>query len=188
MGDIPNKKTMVSTIIIFPPNGGNIQAGTDFNITVQVQNLQAGAFTNAEATYYSTPQFLNAQGQIIGHTHVTVQDLGSSLNPKQPPDATQFAFFKGINDAGNGKGLLQAVVAGGLPEGNFRVCTLSSGANHQPVVMPVAQRGAQDDCSKFTVTGAGGKTNEAASNGDKGEAAQALAYVAPHSRLGAPRY
>ncbi len=92
-------------------------------------------------------------------------------------------FFKGINDAGNGKGLLQATVAGGLPAGNYRVCTLTSSSNHQPVIMPVAQRGSQDDCQKFVVSGNGGNVNEAANNGDKGSAAQQQAQQA--ANLGA---
>lgn len=132
MGDIPAKNNMISAIITNPKNGDSLPEGEDFTITVQTQNLEAGAFTNADATYYAAPQQLNGQGQVIGHTHVTVQDLGNSLNPAQPPDATQFAFFKGINDAGNGQGLLSADVAGGLPAGNFRVCTLTSNSNHAP--------------------------------------------------------
>jgi transcription initiation factor TFIID subunit 15 len=167
MGQIPSKENMISSIITFPQAGQEIQAGQDFNITLQTVNLQAGSFTNAVATYYAGPQFLNGAGQIIGHTHVTVQDLGNSLNPSVPPDAKQFAFFKGINDAGNGQGLLAAEVLGGLPAGNFRVCTLTGASNHQPVIMPVAQRGSQDDCTKFTVVGAGGQVNEAANNGDR---------------------
>lgn len=126
---------MISSILTFPQNGDTVAAEQDFTITVQTQNLQAGAFTNADATYYAAPQQLNGQGQVIGHTHITVQDLGNSLNPTTPPDPTQFAFFKGINDAGNGKGLLSADVAGGLPAGNFRVCTLTSASNHQPVIV-----------------------------------------------------
>jgi len=113
--------------------------------------LQAGSFTNPDSTYYTAPQQLNGQGLIIGHTHVTVQDMGGTLNPSQPLDATKFAFFKGINDDGNGNGLLKATVTGGLPAGMYRVCTLTGASNHQPVLMPVAQRGAQDDCQKFTV-------------------------------------
>lgn len=140
-GDIPAKADMISSILTFPKNGDTIQAEQDFTITVQTQNLQAGAFTNADATYYSAPQQLNGQGQVIGHTHITVQDLGNSLNPSTPPDPTQFAFFKGINDAGNGKGLLSADVAGGLPAGNFRVCTLTSAQNHQPVIVRNKSRG-----------------------------------------------
>lgn len=159
MGEIPSKQRMISSIIINPKSGEAIQEGTDFTIQVQTINLQAGAFTNAVATYYSAPQRLNGGGQIIGHTHITVQDLGLGLNPTTPPDPTQFVFFQGINDAGNGNGLLAADVVGGLPAGNYRVCTLTSGSNHQPVVMPVAQRGAQDDCTKFTVS-----ANAAAAN------------------------
>lgn len=107
----------------------------------------------------------------MGHTHVTVQDLGANLNPTTAPDPTLFSFFKGINDAGNGDGLLQATVTGGLPAGNYRVCTLSSAANHQPVLMPVAQRGSADDCTKFSVIGDGTTINAAANDGANGIAA-----------------
>lgn len=150
MGEIPSTQNMVSSILVNPQHNDNLAANQDFDIQVQVDNFQAGTFTNADNTYYSAPQQLNGQGQIIGHTHVTVQDMGNSLTPNQPLDATQFVFFKGINDAGNGNGLLSATVTGGLPAGNYRVCTMFSASNHQPVLMPVAQRGAQDDCNKFT--------------------------------------
>lgn len=150
MGNIPAKTNMVSSIMINPQNGDNIEADQDFQIQVQVANFAPGTFTNADNTYYTAPQDLDGSGNIIGHTHVTVQDLGGSLNPTTPLDASQFAFFKGINDAGNGQGLLSADVAGGLPAGNYRLCTMTAAANHQPVIMPVAQRGAQDDCVRFT--------------------------------------
>jgi hypothetical protein len=178
MGDIPAKTSMVSSIITYPTTGGKaIASDTTFNITVQTQNLAAGSFTNADATYYAAPQFLDG-GIIVGHTHVTVQDLGSSLNPTAALDATQFAFFKGINDAGNGKGLLTATVTGGLPAGNYRVCTMASASNHQPVLMPVAQRGTSDDCTKFVVSGSGTTINTAANDGSGGIAAAALAASA----------
>lgn len=173
MGDIPAKTNMVSSIITFPETGTQIASDTDFTVTVQMNNLVAGSFTDADATYYAGPQFLQ-NGVIVGHTHVTIQDLGKSLNPKVAPDATQFAFFKGINDAGNGKGLLSANVTGGLPAGNYRVCTMASASNHQPVLMPVAQRGTPDDCTKFVVTGNGQTINAASNNGAKGQAAAAL--------------
>lgn len=172
MGNIPAQSNMVSSILINPQHNDNIQANQDFDIQVQVQNFQAGTFTNADNTYYSAPQDLNNQGNIIGHTHVTVQDLGNSLNPTQPLDATQFVFFKGINDAGNGQGLLSATVDGGLPAGNYRVCTMFAAANHQPVLMPVAQRGAQDDCNKFTVGGGNGNNNNNGNNAQNGQNGQ----------------
>jgi hypothetical protein len=178
MGDIPAKTAMISSIILFPLAGSaTVESDTTFNISVQTVNLVAGSFTNADATYYAAPQALSG-GKVIGHTHVTVQDMGKSLNPTTPLDATQFAFFKGINDPGNGQGLLQATVTGGLPAGNYRVCTLTSASNHQPVIMPVAQRGSQDDCTKFTVIGSGTTINTAANNGAKGIAAAAAAAEA----------
>lgn len=171
MGDIPSKDNMVSSIIVFPESGSaTIQSDTTFNISVQVTNLVAGSFTNADATYYSAPQQLQG-GKIVGHTHVTVQDLGTNLNPTSAMDPTLFSFFKGINDDGNGEGLLSATVTGGLPAGNYRVCTMSSASNHQPVLMPVAQRGSSDDCTKFTVIGSGTTKNDAANDGVKGIAA-----------------
>lgn len=178
MGFIPAKTTMISSIITFPQNGQTIASGQTFNITVQTNNLDAGSFTNADATYYAAPQALNGQGQVIGHTHVTVQSLGKDLNPTTPPDPTLFSFFKGINDPGNGEGLLSATVTGGLPPGNYRVCTLTSASNHQPVIMPVAQRGSQDDCTKFVVNGNNDTINAAANNGAKGSAAAAAAASA----------
>ncbi|KAI9816605.1 MAG: Pathogenicity cluster 5 protein d [Pycnora praestabilis] len=158
MGNIPAQADMVSSIITSPAPGQNLDADTTFTVSVQISNLDPGSFTNADATYYAAPQDLNG-GKIVGHTHVTIQDMGASLTPTQALDASTFAFFKGINDVGNGAGLLSANVTGGLPAGNYRVCTMASASNHQPVLMPVAQRGAQDDCTKFTVGGAGSGTS-----------------------------
>ncbi|KAF8424037.1 hypothetical protein EV426DRAFT_99238 [Tirmania nivea] len=150
MGDLPAASQMISTIIISPQPGQNIAANTEFKVVLQVANLEAGSFTNPDSTYYTAPQTLK-NGRVVGHTHVTIQDLGGSLAPTRPPNAETFAFFKGINDDGNGNGQLQAVVANGLAAGFYRLCTINSASNHQPVIMPVAQRGAQDDCVRFTV-------------------------------------
>jgi hypothetical protein len=175
MGKIPSTANMISAIIVSPKPAENIAASQTFTISVQMKGLTAGSFTNAAATYYSAPQDLAGNGQVIGHTHVTVQDLGNSLEPTSPPDPVQFAFFKGINDAGNGNGLLSATVTGGLPAGNYRVCSMTSSSNHQPVLMPVAQRGAQDDCQKFTVGAATGNGNGNANANTGGNAATSSA-------------
>lgn len=165
MGKIPSANQMISSIIQNPGPGDDLGENEDFDITVQTANLAAGTFTNPDVTYYSAPQDLDGSGNVIGHTHVTVQDLGNDLAPQEAPDASQFVFFKGINDAGDGNGLLSATVDGGLPAGNYRVCTMTGAANHQPVLMPVAQRGAQDDCTKFTVGQGGGNNNGGNDNG-----------------------
>ncbi|KAL8365382.1 hypothetical protein RB595_004267 [Gaeumannomyces hyphopodioides] len=168
MGQIPASNKMVSVIITNPKPGDKLQQGQTFKINVQTRNLQAGSFTNPTTTYYTAPQALNGQGQVIGHVHVTVQNIGQ-LAATQPPNPEQFAFFKGIDDAGQG-GLVSADVTGGLPAGVYRVCTITSGSNHQPVYMPVAQRGGQDDCTKFEVVangggGGGGNNNGGGNNG-----------------------
>jgi len=149
MGDIPAKANMVSTIIINPKSGEDLEPSTDFTIDIKVDNLVAGSFTKPDQTYYSAPQALQ-NGIIVGHTHVTVQSLGD-LSTDSPPSASKFVFFKGVNDRGDGNGGLSASVIGGLPAGVYRLCTMTSASNHQPVIMPVAQRGAQDDCIRFTV-------------------------------------
>lgn len=140
MGQMPAQGNMVSTIITSPVPGKEPAANKDFNVQVKIANMQLGTFTNPDSTYYAAPQQLNGGGDVIGHTHVTIQDMGSSTNPGSPLDASKFAFFKGINDAGDGKGTLQATVTGGLPAGNYRICTMAGSSNHQPVLMPVAQR------------------------------------------------
>lgn len=168
MGKIPATTNMVSTVITNPKLNDNLDELTTFNVTLNVANLDLGTFTNATSTYYSAPQDLQNDGNIIGHTHVTIQDVGNSFQFTTPLDATQFVFFKGINDAGNGQGTVTTAVTGGLPAGNYRVCSMSSSANHQPVLMPIAQRGAQDDCRYFTVGGSGSTTTNNAGTGSTG--------------------
>ncbi len=136
MGDIPAQANMVSSMVTFPGPGQDIAADEDFDITVQIDNLQAGTFTNPDTTYYSAPQQLQG-GIIVGHTHITVQDLQGDINSKTPLNPVTFSFFKGVNDAGDGNGGLSATVAGGLPAGAYRVCTMVAASNHQPVIMPV---------------------------------------------------
>lgn len=167
MGRIPASANMISAMITNPQPGKALAAGTTFNISVQTSHLAAGKFTNPTTTYYTAPQDLDGGGDIIGHCHVTVQDIGS-LDSTSPPDPSRFVFFKGIDDAGNGKGLLQAEVSGGLPAGTYRVCTMIAAQNHQPVAMPVAQRGAQDDCTKFEVTEGGGSQGGNQNQGQAG--------------------
>lgn len=71
-------------------------------------------------------------------------------------------------------GVLTADVTAGLPAGAYRLCSINSSSNHQPVIVAVAQHGSLDDCVyvchiyyqkpglaaqisvKFTATGNGG--------------------------------
>lgn len=165
MGQIPSTGNMVSTIIKNPPNMGNIAAETTFDVELTVQNMVLGTFTDPARTYYSAPQQLQG-GKVVGHTHVTIQDVGNDIQRNTPMNPQAFVFFKGVNDAGDGNGNVAATVEGGLPDGTYRVCTMSGASNHQPVLMPVAQRGSQEDCRYFTVGGAAGGGNNNAGGGN----------------------
>lgn len=150
MGRIPSADNMISTLITSPQPGDRLKPMTTFFVAIHTRNLRAGFLANPSTNYYTAPQDLDENGDIIGHVHVTIQEIGS-LRALAAPDPTQFAFFKGVDDAGDGKGALQAEVSGGLPAGVYRVCTMVAARNHQPPIMPIAQRGPQDDCTKFEV-------------------------------------
>jgi hypothetical protein len=149
-GQIPSFDRMTSTLIIFPKNGQTIKANKNFTAKVAIENLKTGFFSDAVNDYYDAAQKLQG-GIITGHCHITIQQI---KNFNKPLDARIFAFFKGLNFAAK-KGILEQVVgtekSAGLGPGTYRMCTMSSSFTHQPVVMPVAQRGAQDDCIRFNV-------------------------------------
>ncbi|GBC00711.1 hypothetical protein RclHR1_03950007 [Rhizophagus clarus] len=146
MGEIPDIDHMISTLIRFPRNNEVIEENKPFTIKIQIRHLATGFFDDPATQYYLFPQTLDKRGCIQGHSHVTVQKLtGDDI-----PDPKVFAFFKGLNDKSD-DGILTADVDNGLPAGKYRLCTMSASFGHQPVLMPVAQRGAQDDCVRFRV-------------------------------------
>lgn len=148
MGEVPSKNQMVSTIIRFPKDGDVIMENTTFTVRTVSQNLDAGFFDDPAAQYYLFPQTLNDDGLIQGHSHVTIQKI---IDEDQPLDPTIFAFFKGLNDGPDANGELSVNVTNGLPAGKYRVCTMVASFAHQPTLMPIAQRGSQDDCTRFLV-------------------------------------
>jgi len=151
MGVIPSSDNMPSAKFVFPKNGDtSIKANTAFTIQMAVANFQTGAFVNAQENYFAAPQTVNAQGQIIGHSHVVVEQL-TALDQTTPTDPKKFAFFKGLNDAAV-NGILTADVADGLPAGVYKLSSINTAANHQPVLVPIAQHGSLDDAVYFTIT------------------------------------
>ena len=100
-------------------------------------------FTNADSNYYSAPQQINDAGDVKGHSHIVIEQL-ASLNQTDPTDPNKFAFFKGLNNEAQ-NGILTADVTGGLNPGAYRIASINSAANHQPVLVAIAQRGALDD-------------------------------------------
>lgn len=144
MGVIAATTNMPSSKFTSPVNGQNFQANTAFTISMAVNNLQTGNFVNAQQNYYSAPQQVNAQGNIIGHTHFTVQAI-QSFTSTQALDPNTFAFFKGVNGAAQ-NGVVSEAVTAGLPAGTYRVCSINTDANHTPCLVAVAQHGSLDDC------------------------------------------
>jgi len=74
---------------------------------------------------------------------VVIEKL-DSLAQTTPSDPTVFAFFKGLNGVAQ-DGILFADVASGLPAGFYKLSSSATATNHQPVLVPIAQRGSVDD-------------------------------------------
>ncbi|KAJ3053972.1 hypothetical protein HK097_002941 [Rhizophlyctis rosea] len=166
-GAIPSTSRMVSSLIFEPQSGSTVDSSKDLTVKVDLRNLRTGFFSNAQEQYYLVPQTLDGSGTIEGHCHITIQRLTSS---QAAPDARNFDFFKGLNDeAPDGRTLSVTVPAGTLTQdGEYRICSLSGAFTHQPVIMPVAQRGAQDDCIRVTVADGGGGNNNSNDGGNNG--------------------
>ncbi|KAI9097066.1 hypothetical protein DFS34DRAFT_580891 [Phlyctochytrium arcticum] len=149
-GAIPSVDNMISSIIVEPENGGTVDGSKNITVTTIYDNLDTGFFSDPQTAYYKIPQTLNADGKIQGHSHITVQGLGSA---DQPPSAKIFSFFQGLNSrADDGRTLSVAIPANTIKtNGLYRICSLSAANSHQPTIMPVAQRGAQDDCIRVTI-------------------------------------
>uniref|UniRef100_A0A1D1XHB1 Glycosyltransferase 25 family member n=1 Tax=Anthurium amnicola TaxID=1678845 RepID=A0A1D1XHB1_9ARAE len=146
LGEIPDVTKMTTTLIVSPRNGQKIKAGQVFTVSIKMANIETGNFDDPDNQYYTFAQQLNKQGFIKGHNHVTIQ----SLTGDQPPDAQKFDFFKGLNDPAV-NGVLSVQVNPGLTPGLKRICTMSASFAHTPLIMPVAQRGSQDDCIRVLV-------------------------------------
>ncbi|KAL5520404.1 hypothetical protein ACEPAG_9628 [Sanghuangporus baumii] len=149
MGVIAATTNMPSSKFQFPKNGDTIQANQAFTVKMAINNIETGNFVNAQSNYYSAPQQVNAQGNIIGHSHVVIEQL-ESLDQTTVTDPSKFAFFKGINGAAV-NGVVTADVTDGLPAGVYRIASINAAANHQPVLVAVAQHGSLDDMAYFTV-------------------------------------
>jgi len=154
IGQIPASSKIPSTKFQDPINMSTIPANTAFNVTMAVKNIQIGVFTNAQKTYYANPQFLNAAGEVVGHTHLVIEQI-PSITSTAVTDPQTFSFFKGVDDAADGNGNVVVPVAAGLPAGTYRFGTIMSSATHQPVIASIAQHGLIDDVIYVTVSAGG---------------------------------
>jgi len=149
IGVIPSKENMPSSKFIFPPNFAALAKGQEFTVQLAISHLDTGWFTNPTYTYMSAPQEVNANGDVIGHSHIVIEKL-TGFGQTTPMDPTKFAFFKGLNDPAV-NGVLSVNVTAGLPAGYYRISAIHTAMNHQPIALPVAQRGASGDMVYFSV-------------------------------------
>jgi len=143
MGSIPATTNMPSCKFVNPKNQDNIAPNTSFNVTMAITNLATGTFVNPDTNYFAAPQALSSGGTITGHSHIVIEQI-SSLQQTTATDPKNFAFFLGLNSPAVG-GVLTASVTKGLPAGTYRLASINTAANHQPVLGPVAQHGSFDD-------------------------------------------
>ena len=143
MGVIPSSDNMPSSKFTFPKNLGTLKANQTFTIEMAIRNMQTGFFVNADDNYFAAPQQVNAQGQIQGHSHIVIERL-TALDQTIPTNPKNFVFFKGLNAAAaNGK--LNATVPNGLDVGFYKLSSINTASNHQPLLVPIAQHGSLDD-------------------------------------------
>jgi len=184
MGIIAATTNMPSCKFQSPKNGDTIEPNQSFTVSLAIKHLETGHFTNANQNYFAAPQQVNGGGDIQGHSHIVIEKL-SALDQTDPTDPTQFAFFKGLNAAGS---TLTADVTNGLAEGFYRMMSINTAANHQPVLVAVAQHGSVDDGIYFTVKKGGAAAAAApAAGGNATASASASASAASGSATGAAK-
>lgn len=143
MGVIASTNNMPSAKFQSPKNLDKITANKTFTVKLAIKNLVSGNFVNANANYFSAPQNIDDSGNIIGHSHVVIEKI-NGLSDTTVSDASQFVFFKGLNEKAE-NGVLSVDVTNGLPAGTYRLASIMSAENHQPVLVAVAQHGSLDD-------------------------------------------
>jgi hypothetical protein len=130
---------MVSTLITVPQG---IKAGADATFSVSFKNMNLGT-SNAdpEADYLKKPQALGAGGVINGQYVCQMQSIDKASGK------SNVTFTKVVNDQVSGQGSFNVVVPGTAitDKGSYRFGCFAVAETFQPVIMPVAQRGSQDD-------------------------------------------
>ncbi|POW21289.1 hypothetical protein PSHT_02574 [Puccinia striiformis] len=159
MGMVPDKKHMPSCKFISPRNLDKVKVNESLTIKLKVRNIVLGVFTNPKNTYLAGPVQLDPDTlSVLGHTHIVVQPI-DALNSVEVIDPTKFFFFKGIDNAAVDD-VVSVTVDCGLPAGVYKISTVTTAANHQPISSAVAQRGSFDDIIYITAEGKSDKPQD----------------------------
>ena len=144
---------MVSTLIISPENGQSVSKAAGFNVVFESIGLMSGNGLNLANQFMKQPQSLNQRtGMIEGMQSISIQSLENEL---LAPEASVLSFFRILNTPSDPTGRTRFTIAinpGQIKTvGVHRMCTLAMSSSGIPAIMPVAQRGAQDDCIRVFI-------------------------------------
>ncbi|KAK7038283.1 hypothetical protein R3P38DRAFT_541993 [Favolaschia claudopus] len=184
MGLIPSSENMPSVLISRLFKDSTIQANTTFPVDLSVRNFQGGFFASFSGSFQAAPQTLDGTGNIIGNFHIVIDEL-DALDSTVPTDSQKFVFFNVIQDAVS-DGEISTNVTNGLPEGYYRMTVTPRAANHQPVLVPLVQRGSVNDVAYFTVT-ASGEPGSTPATTKRSTVPHQPAYIHPRRRVVVPR-
>jgi hypothetical protein len=152
-GMIPDVDKMISSIITAPASEAQVNGFQGFQVQFTSINMMAGNTVNMQNQFLLVPQTLDPNnGLIQGFMQISIQNIP---NPQSAPEASQFSFFSALDTTSDANGIGRFTVT--VPpnairtRGLHRICTVAASASGQPVIMAVAQRGAQDDCIRVTI-------------------------------------
>jgi hypothetical protein len=141
MGHLPSKDKMPSTKFTQPRNGDVFTEDTPLVVTIASKNFKTGVFANETSKFLAAPQQLDpTDGTILGHYHIVIEAL-TSFGQTSSTDPRTFAFSKELPED-----LVSTTpITQGLAPGFYRITATAHAANHQPVLVPVVQRGLLND-------------------------------------------
>ncbi|KAG8846141.1 hypothetical protein FRB91_001119 [Serendipita sp. 411] len=151
MGRVLARDKIPSSKFKFPKNGSIVSANTTFTVQLVIRNLESGHYSNAETNFMAAPQTVNADGLLIGHSHIVIESLPGGYLSEDPMEPASFTFFKALNPVAQ-NGVLSVAVTNGLPPGIYRIASITTAINHQPALVGVAQHGHADDMVYFKVS------------------------------------
>ncbi|KAK7019698.1 hypothetical protein VNI00_005417 [Paramarasmius palmivorus] len=153
MGSIPSIDHIPSVKFQSPMNGAYLKANTAFVVSLAINNLESGCFANNASNYLSAPQGLSGQGKIFGHGSFVIEQM-DSLDDTNPLNPNKFTLYERMGGVAV-NATLSARVSEGLPEGFYRMSSITRTVNYHPVVVPTLRYAAIDDVVYFTVTSNG---------------------------------
>nr|KAJ3418196.1 hypothetical protein HK105_000212 [Polyrhizophydium stewartii] len=164
-GAIPGNNDMVSLLITQPAFGATVDRNKKFNVRMLVRGLSTG-FALPENQYLLAPQTLDQNtGTVQGHVKLVIQKLTGDSAPK----AESFAFFQSMTERDQNGAITATIPPGTIKQdGEFRICAMAVAAAHQLAIMPVAQRGSQNECIRATFKAGGGGNNNGNNKGNNG--------------------